>query len=424
MKYINSLLKSPIVKNLSIFVSGTALAQLIVIGFQVVLRRIYSPEDFGAFALYMSVVGIVATISSFRYEQAIILPKENTIGQNILKLSILLSLITFVLLLITFVLLDNQIVSIINFPVQYQNWLYFIPISILLFSISQSFNFYLIRIKRFKLSASNKLFRRTSEGIIQSLFGMFHRSFGLFVGDIVGQLTVIVRTVLKTKDSFNFKIDLSELKIAAKRYKSFPLKNGIPSLMNALSLLLPIIIINRQFNEEVTGYFDLARMVLIIPLSLITASLSQVIFQRFSEKRNQKQSIKKEAWGIFISLIILALFFAIIIQFFGVYLFQFVFGIQWGSSGAYASILVWAFALKFVISPFNILFTAFEKIEILSIWQTFYFILILLLNYIPFVSIEHFLWAYVIIELISYSIAGLLNIGLIVKYERSIINSR
>jgi len=165
-------------------------------------------------------------------------------------------------------------------------------------------------------------------------------------------------------------------------------------------------------------------MVLIIPLSLITASLSQVIFQRFSEKRNQKQSIKKEAWGIFISLIILALFFAIIIQFFGVYLFQFVFGIQWGSSGAYASILVWAFALKFVISPFNILFTAFEKIGILSIWQTFYFILIILLNYIPFVSIEHFLWTYVIIELISYSIAGLLNIGLIVKYERSIINSR
>ncbi len=420
MKHVNLLLNSPIVKNLSILVSGTALAQVIVIGFQVVLRRVFSPEDFGAFAVYMSIVGIIATLSSFRYEQAIILPKQNSTGQNVLKLSIFISLIVFVLLLIVFYLFNNPIVSITNFPVKYKNWLYFIPVSILLFSISQSLNLYLIRIKNFKLSASNKLFRRFSEGVTQFLFGISNCSFGLFAGDMVGQLAVIVRTVFKTKDAFNFKINFDELKIAAKRYKSFPLKNAIPSLMNALSLLLPIIIINRQFNEEVTGFFDLARMVLIIPLSLITASLSQVILQQFAEKLNQKQSLKKEAWGIFIALAIFSMVFSAIIYFFGVTLFQFVFGSQWGSSGVYASILVWAFALKFVVSPFNILFTAFEKIGILSIWQIFYFLLILLLNYIPFASIESFLWAYVVIELVSYGVAAILNAGLILSYERKL----
>jgi len=409
--------KKAIAKNLGILVSGTALAQLVVIGFQVVLRRVYSPADFGAFAVYMSMVGIIATISSLRYEQVIILPKDNPTGLNVLKLSVFLSLITFVILLVAFYLFDNSIVSAINFPVKYKNWLYFIPLSILIFSISQSLNFYLIRIKSFKLSASNKLFRRLSEGFVQFLFGIANRSFGLFAGDMVGQLTVIVRTVFKNRDAFNFSINIDELKNAAKRYKSFPLKSGVPSLMNALSLLLPIIIINRQFSEQVTGFFDLARMVLIIPLSLITASLSQVLLQRFAEYRNQKKSIVSEAMGVFIPLMLFAIVFGIVIKFFGVQLFQFVFGNQWASSGVYASILVWAFALKFVVSPFNILFTAFEKIGILSIWQTFYFILILLLNYIPFSSIESFLWAYVIIELVSYGVAAILNMILIITYE-------
>ncbi len=418
MALLQTVLKSPIVKNLSILVSGTAIAQLFVIGFQSVLRRIYSPADFGAFAVYMSVVGILATVSSLRYEQTILLPEKRIDSIKLFKLSAILALVFSVLSFLIFLLFQNIFIEWLNFPRAYVSWFLVIPLTIFVFNVSQALNFFLIREKRFSLSSSNKVIRRTGEGITQSALGYLGKSFGLVVGDLIGQTLIIIRTLFKNSVSFKGNFKYIEYLEIAKRYKAFPLKNGLPSLFNAFSLLLPVIILNRLFNEQITGYFDLARMVLIIPLSLVTASLSQVLLQRFTERRNFNQSIKKEALGTFASLLVFALAFGIIIQFFGEALFKFVFGNQWGASGIYASILVWAFAFKFVVSPFNICFTAFEKIGILSLWQTIYFLLILLLNWLPFNTIEEFLYTYLAIEIISYSIVALFNVALIAKYEK------
>lgn len=191
-------------------------------------------------------------------------------------------------------------------------------------------------------------------------------------------------------------------------------------MFNTLSLLLPIVILNKTFTTQQTGYFDLARMLLILPLSLVTESLSQVILQRFSEYKNQQKSIKKEALNIFLSLSIFSIIFTFIIYSFGEFLFVQIFGNQWIISGEYAKILIWAFALKFIVSPFNITFTAFQRIGILSIWQTIYFLLILLLLIMKFDNINHFLYTYLFIELISYTVAGILGFSLIFNYEKSI----
>ncbi len=419
MQLVDKLFKSPVFKNLSILVSGTVVAQLIVIGFQVFLRRIYTPEDFGIFAVYMSLVGILATLSSLRYEQTIILPKDREQSWVLLILSAGISLLFSLILFIVIWIFNDWFLRLIGFSEKYSAWLFLLPFSVLIFSFSQALNFFLIRDKQFKISASNKVIRRSGEGIIQIISGLFKKSVGLIIGDFMGQLLVTLRSISKIKKgdavhSFTYRE-------SAKRYKSFPLKNGVPALMNALSLLLPVIIINRKFTEEVTGYFDLARMVLILPLSLITASLSQVLLQQFSEKRHKHQSIKKEAFSTFGFLLIFALLFGLFIQFFGPWIFGFVFGKPWIESGIYARILVWAFMLKFVISPFNITFTAFEKIGFLSIWQFMYFVLILLLYALSFKSIYNFLLLYLFIELFSYITAGIMSFYLIHSYEKKLL---
>lgn len=414
-----SIRSSTIAKNLSLLVSGTVLAQLLAVGFQVILRRVFSPAEFGAFAVYMSLVGILITVATFRYEQAIVLPKDKEKAVSLLKLTFVLAFLMALLCLLGIVIFKNDIIKWIGFPEIYSNWLYVLPLSIIVFSFAQSLNFFLIREKNFKLSATNKIYRRAGEGIIQTSFGFSGTSIGLVFGDIVGRAFMIIRSVLKISLSWK-KSSVMDLRFAAKEYKDFPLKNGLPALFNTFSALLPILFINKLFNEEVTGFFDLARMVLIVPLSLVTASLSQVLLQNFSEKKNKRRSIKKDAIGTFLGLLIPAAAFGIIIFFGGETLFSWIFGKANEVAGDYASIIVWAFALKFIVSPFNMLFTAFEKIGVLSIWQIIYFLLILSLNWLSFSSIEEFLKAYLIIELVSYSLIGFLNVGLIINYENSL----
>ncbi len=415
----------PIIQNLSILVLGTVLAQLVFIGFQVILRRMYSPADFGAFAVYMSLLGIAATWTSFRYEQAIVLPKEEKAGIHLLGLSVTISFLFSLLLGIGCWFFTQQIADWFNFPLDRLSWLYWLPVSILLFGIYQSLNYYLIRQKWFALSANNKIVRRLTEGTVQSAFGKWQLTIGLVVGDMLGQFANILHAGLKVRSKIAIRelFSITGMKTAAKQYHRFPLHNGIPSMMNALSLLLPILIINRMFDSITTGYFDLARMVLILPLSLFTASLSQVLLQRFAQKKNEQVSIKKEVVAVFATLSAIALFFVLAIDVWGIQLFTFIFGNEWATSGIYAKILVWAFALKFVVSPFNIVFTAFEKIGILSIWQTFYFVLILSLYWIPFSGIEQFLNVYLLIELISYFVAALMDAGLIINYEKELLKS-
>ena len=111
MNIRNKLKNHPIIRNFVFLVSGTVIAQIILIGFQLVLRRLYSPEEFGAFAVYMSIVGILSTISSLRYDQTIILPKDDSDGFHLLALSVSLAFVMSLLFGATFILVHNPIVD-------------------------------------------------------------------------------------------------------------------------------------------------------------------------------------------------------------------------------------------------------------------------------------------------------------------------
>ena len=69
--------KSEFGRNVLTLMTGTTIAQAIPIAISPILTRIYTPEDFGVFALYISISTIFAVIVTGRYELAIMLPKKN-----------------------------------------------------------------------------------------------------------------------------------------------------------------------------------------------------------------------------------------------------------------------------------------------------------------------------------------------------------
>ena len=83
---ITKIFKSEIFKNISILVSGTVLAQLIPVISQVFLRRMYSPEEFGAYSILCSLIGISVIFFTLKYDLAIINPKSHVKALNIFAL--------------------------------------------------------------------------------------------------------------------------------------------------------------------------------------------------------------------------------------------------------------------------------------------------------------------------------------------------
>lgn len=416
-------LKRTIIKNTLTLSTGTAIASFIPILLQPLLRRLYTPEDFGAFAVYLSITGILVVVSTLRYELAVVLPKRDEEAGNIVFLSLFIALLFNTIVFIVLLFVYKGIIRLFNFPVEYSIWLYFIPLSAFLFSAFNVFNYWLIRQKAFRSSASSKIVRRGGEGLVQASLGRIGiTGVGLFIGDLAGHTAnlfmggfLAIRSGLKLK-SYNW----PSLRNTLKRYYEFPLYNTLPTFLNTVTLAMPILVVNKFYSESTTGQLDLARLVLFIPLVFLTEPLAQVFFQYATEKKLTKQSILPQASKVILILTILAIAGIILIQVWSEELILFVFGNDWQTAADFSTILVYSVGFRFIIDPFRFIFAAQEKIRILSAWQVFYFFSIFLLSLLGNLEISQFLTIYVLIEATCYLILLILIIHTLIRYEKQL----
>ena len=80
-------------RSVSILAGGAALGQIIVVLSSVVINRLYSPTSFGQYGAATSLVAVLVTVTSLKYELAIPLPSEEERAANLLALSILVAVI-------------------------------------------------------------------------------------------------------------------------------------------------------------------------------------------------------------------------------------------------------------------------------------------------------------------------------------------
>lgn len=414
--------KSELLWNTSTLISGTALAQLIPILLQPVLRRYYAPEVFGAYAVYSSILGILIIVSSFKYELAIILPKKDKEAANIVFLAQILNLLFNIFLFFIILAFENKLLKILNLSPKHALFLYLVPAGAFLSNLYQSINYWLIRQKAFISLSVNKFVRRGFEGAFQVSFKWMGVSGGLIFGDIIGHISNIISGFYQSyKKKFRFSdFSFAKLKYTAKKYVEYPKYNLAGSIMSSCSTLLPAIFINKFFSSEMTGYYDLSKMVLSIPLGLIAISISNVLLQRVSEKYKMQVSFKKELSRLLIVLSAIALTEVVVIFFYSDEFFRLIFGKQWDVSARISKILIWSYALNFLASSFYSIFISMKKIKVLSLWQVFYFVAILSLVFFKNSSFINFIKVYVLIEIICYIIISIIIFKIIFDYEKKI----
>jgi len=413
-------LRSELLRNTSILISGTALAQLIPILLQPVLRRFFSPEIFGAYSVYLSLIGILIVISSFRYELAIILPRKDKEAAGVFFLALIVNLIFNILLLLIIILWKTKILLFLNLSETFADYLYLVPLGTFLFSTYQSINYWLIRKKKFFPISLNKFLRRGFEGSSQIGFKFMKISHGLIYGDIIGQIANVFSGIYQgSRSGLTLRLfSPSKIKYVLFKYAEYPKFNIVPAFMSACSYLLPAIMINKFYSAENTGYFDLSKLLLSIPMALVASSISNVLLQRVSEKNKLKQSIRKDLLSIFIFVGVAVIFEIAIIMFWAEDIFKILFGDKWIFSGSISKILVWAFAFNFITSSFSSIFISLKKIKLLSAWQLFYFISILSLFFFNNLSFNNFLRVYVVIEIICCSMITLFMFYVVFNYEK------
>jgi O-antigen/teichoic acid export membrane protein len=421
--FSNHLLRSELLRSASILISGTVIAQLISILLQPFLRRFFSPESFGIYSVYLSLIGIILAISSLRFDDAIVLPKTDKESANVLSLSLIFSFLFNFLFFLIVLTKSGKIITFLNLPSSFPvPVLYIIPLGAFLYNTYQCLNFWLVRKQKFYSVSVNKLLRRGSEGIAQVSFALIKRNNGLIYSDIIGQTVNVITVLFQTANNgLTFKtVSLKKMKYVFMKYQDFPKFNLIPAFMSTCSYMLPPIFINKYFSSESAGFFDLAKLLLSVPLALVATSFSSVLLQRVSEKFNKRESFINELRPVILVVSLISLIEILAIIFFGENLFKLIGGETWIVSGKISKIMVWSFTFNFIVSTFTTIFVSMRRIKTYSLYQLFYFTAILSLLFFKNFGFVEFLKIYVIIEVVCYAVLTSVIIFIITRYEFSL----
>jgi O-antigen/teichoic acid export membrane protein len=316
---------------------GTAVAQGLLVLFSPVLTRLYSPADFGVLAVYVSLVSLLVTVASLRYELALLLPRSEGEAAELLLLCVALVGCTTLLGGVAIHVLRPRILAWMREP-GLAPYLWLVPVSALGAGLYQVFNCWAIRKGRYDRIARTRVTQSATQLVVQMAAGALGLgAAGLLVGDALGRTNGT-----RTLADLDRRRDLARLRRArwrnvfraAFRYRSFPLYSSGTAVLNTLNLRLPGLLMAVAYSPADAGLFTLAQRVFALPSSVIGESVAQVFFGESAAAR-ERGSLMPLFSGTVKRMFLLGLPLMGVSSLAGWYLFPLIFGAAWKAAGGY-----------------------------------------------------------------------------------------
>lgn len=359
MKFSTVLPKSSFANGVSILAGGTAVSQILLVISSPILTRLYTPEDFGIFSVFLSLVAMSSIFATLRYELAIPLSANTPTAMNIVLLCLILLTINTALLSATVLFTYEYFGEVFN--VKDLNLYFFIfPVAVFLTGINTVFNYLGLQIKAFPLITISKIYQSIFTVITQITafnFGFFALMFGNLTGMSIGTLKLGIGLF----KNFSLRdLKMKQIIAVAIRYKRFPMFSVMSGFINTAGVHLPPILFALYFSSSAAGIYALTNRILTLPMRLIGESVGKTFFAH-APSLNETGQLGNQVYRVHIKLSELGMPVFLLIFFLGPELFQFAFGTSWFQSGELARLMAPWLYLVFVTSPMTSLFSIIEK---------------------------------------------------------------
>ena len=362
MKKINY---SEFTKNIIKLLTTISIAQLIPLIITPILTQYFSAEEFGLYGLYISTCSILGIIAAGRYDIAIMLPKKNRDAINIVAICFLLTSSFSILCLIILTILKYELFELTKSEL-FVKYYFFIPISIFLISMNQTFMVWFNRQKNYTLIGDQNLLKSTSNSFSSLFLGIKKITLGMIIGNIISLFVTIIFNIYDFLKSTNLKlVNRKSMLENFKKYIIFLKYSTVSNLFNSLSSIGMTALIALFFGPKIAGFYFLAERIISIPISIITSSVSQVYFQKasllfYSNKQELLQLTKSVQRKIFYLLFP----FLLVLSLFGENIFS-LFGNDWSEAGIILKYFTLFILFKNIYSPISTIGDILKKQKLL-----------------------------------------------------------
>lgn len=358
-KYIG---ESSYKKNVLFLMSGRVLAQVLPILLTPLLTRIYSPEEFGIFSVYYTVVALVSMISSGRYCLAILLPKKDQTAKKLLFLSWALTLLTSSVFGVILFFFGERFFSLLNAEVL-KSYIGLIITNILLLGFSEGAYYYGLRRKAYKILSLNVILQSTTVVIFRLVLGYFvSTEYGLLLAFLAEYLVSVILLVYRLKIyKFDYKSLSRKLRDIAFRYIRFPKYSLFADILSMGSNLSPNLFVNGLFGSVASGHYSMSDRILGSPIWFITSAVGDV----FKQEAAEQFRVKGSAYKLFVktarTMFLLGIIPFTLIFLFVPYIIPFLLGDGWEPVGQFIRLFSIMYFAKFVVTPVTFIVYIVDK---------------------------------------------------------------
>ncbi|HEX7762448.1 MAG TPA: oligosaccharide flippase family protein [Cellvibrio sp.] len=345
--------RSEFFRSVSVLVTGTAFAQMLMLLALPLLTRLYSPAEFSILAIYISFLGVISIAACLGFDMAVSMPEKDEDAVNILALGIFFAcLVSLIVVLVLYLLseqffIDNGLGSLLPF-------LWMLPVGVLLSATYSAIQFYAVREKAFSDISKTRMAQSVVTISTQVGFGSVGITpFGLLFGQMLnggsGAFYLWNRVISK---KILLLVSLRNMKKMFIEYRRFPQFTAFEMLTNTAGIQIPIIMIASLAAGPEAGFLMLAMRVMQAPMGLIGGAIGQVFLS------NAPQEHRNNNLAPFTGNIINGLLKAGVgpIIFAGIVAppaFSIVFGSEWERAGTLVAWMTPWFVFQFLASPIS-----------------------------------------------------------------------
>ncbi len=359
-------------------ITGNVAAQLITIGAMPIITRMYTPDDFGIYQLFVSITSVLIVVAALQYDMAIMLPPAEEDAVNVTALSVI---VVTIFSLLTLPIIGCFRVSIAYFfeAKEMAPYLWLAPLAIFTGAILQVFTYWSSRQQQFgRVAFSSVIANGTTSGVkiacgAVGWTGPGGLIGGYILGPLVGTAVLVGRSFVRDIHLLK-EITLTKIKAFARRYRKFPIYSTWSVLLNNLSIQLPSFLLAFYFSPAIVGLYSLGYRAVKTPMNFIASAIAKVFYQKASDDHARTGSITMIVEEVSKRLIAFGLFPMLLLAVVGKELFVIVFGQKWAEAGVYMQIMVpWIF-LNLIASPLSTTFNVLEKQRQLLLFNTVLFL--------------------------------------------------
>ncbi len=336
--------------------SGSVLAQLIAVGLLPWLGHLYEAEAFGIQGIFVAVVITLLVSINGGFDQAIMLPDEESEAQQLLRLSRVIALSGSVLIAFLLTLLGSWLWPLMDAEELIGPWQYLLPLSLLAEGQIQPLRVMLNRRGAYRGLSASRLIQAIVTGTIMLAWGYLEGGFeGLLLGWVAGAWAawawmegVLWKHPAPSSDATKPR----GLKEVAQTYRDFPQKAIGAGWLNAFSRQLPLYLLPAFYGAEIAGYYFMAQRVLLMPLGLISQAIGEIYYrqatQAFQEGAQALQKLTDRTARQLAGLGLIPLLGVMLV---GPWAVEWVFGAEWTQTGFFARWLMPWLYIRFITSP-------------------------------------------------------------------------